>query len=219
MIRIGSARVGWVSALMVVAAISIVGCGGEAAPSGDDSGATTDGASLTLLPLKVVAKDSLPIDTNRSIRAIDEGIRINVSCAKDWEFLPRRSEYIAALYSGDPNSPPLIFVRRADYTLEGFDTLSKENVEAFAEAVAAHLASVDVKVVEPPRAMMLGPTPVARYVRGGKWKNASIERQFLMTSHNGVVYEIELQVLTKTIRKSRDASYAVAASLVFEDAE
>lgn len=205
---------------LVLCCLLLAGCSNPVDPAPNGDGAPTDGSpktvdGLTILPLKTVAANTLPIDSERPFPGAPDGGRLELNTPKEWDWLPKRSEYIAAFYFKDKNAPPLIFLREAKYPVEGVETVTSESVAGFAEKVAANLKQNDVKPIEPIRPMMLGDTPVVRYVLLGKRGNNAIERQILVTVQNGRQYEIDLQMYPKTMEMFRDAGYAVAASMKF----
>lgn len=200
--------------------VLLAGCSNTPDPGGNTDGTSTDGSAqtvdgITILPLKTVGANTLPIDSEKPFPgAPDEG-RLKLNTPKDWDWLPKRSEYIAAFYLKDKNAPPLIFLREATYPVDGVENVTKEDVEGFAEKVAAGLKQNEVTPAEPIRPMIIGDTPVVRYVLHSRRGNNAVERQILVTVQNGRQYEIDLQVYPKTITTYRDAGYAVAASMEF----
>lgn len=207
--------------LLLVCLAFVVGCGGDDPanntnandPPTDGSEKTVNG--FTILPLKTVAANTLPIDEEKPFPGAPDDGRLKLNTPKKWDWLPKRSEYIVAFYLSDKNAPPLIFVREAKYPVEGVENVTKADVETFAEKVAATLKKNNVKPIEPLRPMMLGDTPVVRYVRLDKRGANAIERQILVTVQNGRQYEIDLQIYPKTMAQHRDSGYAVAASMQF----
>ena len=98
------------------------------------------------------------------------------------------------------------------------ETVTSVNVEQFAKLVAAELS--DVEFIEKVVPMLIGETACARYVsfvglESAKGITTIAERQRLMVLHNGRLYTIDLLVNQNTLKQSRNAAYAVCASLDF----
>ncbi len=144
--------------------------------------------------------------------------RIEIAKPQGWRALPRDSDYLTRFYEANPNGLPRIEITVEARSYGDLETATSENVEQFAELVAADLAALEL--VENVIPLQIGDTACARYVGLVELKLAaetkiSAERQRLLVLQDGRLYTIVLLVLPNTLRRSRDAAYAVCASLRF----
>jgi len=144
--------------------------------------------------------------------------RIGIAKPQGWRALPRNSAYLTRFYQSNPNRLPRIEITVEVRTYGDLETVMSENIEQFAKLVAADLG--DLELVENVVPLQIGDTACARYVGRVELilaaeKKISAERQRLLVLQDGRLYTIDLLVLPNTLRRSRDAAYAVCASLRF----
>jgi hypothetical protein len=175
--------------------------------------------------VKEIPANSLPAVSD-PIPNLDGG-RIDVAPPEGWKFLPRSSDYVIRFYQSDPNGLPRIEITGEDWGQGNvMRTVSRENVEQFAQLIDAELKKAGKELIEPVLPMVIADTPCARYVRGitlqyrrdGKVSNMFAERQVLLTLYNGRLYTIDLRVLPQTLLQYRDYGYAVCGGLKFHEA-
>ena len=108
-----------------------------------------------------------------------------------------------------------MFIKAEDSPFEDLQNVTEENLESFCERLTKWHEEEELKLLEPIVPLVLGNTSWARFVRGGKSRKFSLERQFLQTVVDGRLYTVEMQVFPKTILKHRDHAYAVGAGMKF----
>lgn len=188
-------------------------------PQAGDAAVPAQTAVGILLDLKRVSSDGLPALAPPLGAALDDG-RVRVAGPETWRLQPRSQDYLA-LFLADPHDKfPRILVTREASDPESFDTLTEENVDAYAQQLAAQLDE-EKRQVEEIRPMVIGGRPCVRYVIFGKTKLHKVETQHLETVVNGRVYRVDLTAYRQTteaeppIKKYRDHAYAVMAGLDF----
>ena len=138
-----------------------------------------------------------------------------------------RNKGFLSAYTNAPagQSVPMITVVGEATPVVGFDTLTTENVAAFAEQLQAMLETkykdkFDKNITELPKAMILGDIPYVRYVKNFRKKddNTLYQAQVLVTTNGGRMYTMELHVFADKIKADRDNAYAVAAGMKFKSA-
>ena len=162
-----------------------------------------------------IPRDQLPIGDY--MPPLDED-RIEIAKPKNWQALPRDSDFLTRFYESNRNGLPRIEITVKPQTYGDLTTVTAENVEQFAQLVAADLG--ELELVEKVLPLQVGSTPCARYVGRVDLKLAtgqtiSAERQRLLVLQDSRLYTIDLLVMPNTLRKSRNAAYAVCASLRF----
>jgi len=145
---------------------------------------------------------------------LDSG-RVELSAPAGWDWFPRDSAYITRLFKTSQGALPRILVTAVDAPTGLPADITPENVEQLREYIAGELVVEDIKPLEPPKAIQIDGKALVRYVRGGKLKNASVERQVLLVLRGGRLYTIELQSFPADTEAERDAAYAVAGSMKF----
>lgn len=192
-----------VSALML-GLLVLVGCG--------SSSKATGGGKLNPPPKSSYALSDLP-QAEFNLPEVDEG-RVRIPTPATWRSGSRRSDLLVWFYYRDRNGMPRILVRARDAASE-FRNTTADNIEAYAAATMARLES-EPALLEPVKVMTLGEQPCLRYVLAGRTEQgAAIDRQFLLVTHQGREYEIEMQVLGGTIHQFKTAAYTVMAQLKF----
>jgi hypothetical protein len=148
-----------------------------------------------------------------------DGGRIEIAPPANWRTMPRDSNYVTRFYKTDRNGLPRIEVKVEERSFGDISTVTRDNVQRFAELVAADLKTQGTELVEPVIPLVLGEVPCARYVTSLKLKmgdkTISAERQRLLVLNAGRLYTIDLLVLPATLKRSRDAAYAVCSSMRF----
>lgn len=200
--------------LFVLVSISVLlGCGGAASSTPENA--------VEEPSIKRVAAEKLP-PLAEYLPDQDDG-RLQIAPPKGWHILGRSKQSLGSFSKG-PGSPlPFLSVTASEPVIPGFDNVTEENVDAFAEALQAsfeakHGEKLDKNISEYTRPMILGETPYARYVKNAVKSGAQVEVQVLATIQGGRMYNVELQVVKGTIKNDRDSGYAVAAGLKFKKA-
>ncbi len=144
--------------------------------------------------------------------------RVEIAKPQGWQALPRDSAYLTRFFQTNRNGLPRIEITVEPRTYGEIESVTADNVEQFAKLVAKDLG--DLELIENVLPLQIGETACARYVgrvdlklAAGQTINA--ERQRLLVLQGGRLYTIDLLVLPNTLRQSRDAAYAVCASLRF----
>jgi len=202
------------AALAMIGLASLTGCGGTTGAGGGTTGATTTNG------VKQYTAAQLP-PVVQEIPALDGG-RIEIPTPDGWNAGPRATGLLARFHLKGRSGIPQILVK-ADAAPAGVpDTITADNVLAYADLVQkeldAQVADKKTTVLEPAKPMMFGSNAWVRYVIPGKLPNkdrATLERQILRTVQRGRVYSIDLQVEGNELPKSRDHAYAMAAGIKF----
>lgn len=172
-----------------------------------------------LLGLKCVGSDSLPALAPPLGAALDDG-RVRVAGPDSWRPQPRSQEYLAMFLKDPKDKFPRILVTCEAGDPVGLDTLTEENVEAYASTLAAQFDE-DQRKIQEIRPMILGDRPCVRYVIFGKTTLHKVETQHLVTIVGGRIYQVDLTAYRQTteaeppIKEYRDHAYAVMAGLDF----
>ncbi|MEQ8785562.1 MAG: hypothetical protein RIC55_04655 [Pirellulaceae bacterium] len=195
--------------LALLCATACAGCGGEPPKPVDrfqvKQAKHGQGYDLS------VAVDLPPLDEDRLELSVPEG----------WKAMSRSSQYVIRFDRGGSLGLPRIEVEAEDSPYE-FDTLTAENVEDFARVLDKAVAGP--AIIEPPKPMIIGGTPCARYVIGVRLQTRTggvldAERQVIETIYKNRLYRVTLLILEGDILKYRDAAYAVVASIKFQEGE
>jgi hypothetical protein len=148
-----------------------------------------------------------------------DGGRIEIAPPAKWRTMPRDSDYVTRFYKTDRNGLPRIEVKVEESRFGEISSVTRGNVERFAEMVAADLKAQGTKPIEPVIPLVIGEVPCARYVTSLQLnmgdKAIPAERQRLLVLNEGRLYTIDLLVLRDTLIRSRDAAYAVCSSMRF----
>jgi len=184
---------------------------GGTAPAATGGRDTSGGATFNTAALSVKPGAELP-------GVQDEG-RLNLSAPKGWDWFPRDAKYVTRFFKTSQGALPRILVTVAAAPSELPTDITADNVDELREYIAAELVVEDIKPLEPPKAIQVNDTALVRFVRGGKLKNASVERQMLSVVRGGRLYTIELQSFPAETETYRDAAYAVAGSMKFNNKE
>lgn len=209
--RSGPASAGGPASVGVLAFLVIVcgGCSPRGTPSSTPQAAPQDDAVLKRTP-NVALGAYLP--------PLDEG-RVEIAPPDGWGVLPRDSAYVTRFYKENRSGLPRIDVQVEADRYGDLGTATEQNVQEFAEQVAAELKAEGSQPLEPVLPLLLGDVPCARYVVATRLqmgeKVVAAERQRLLVLHAGRLYTIDLLVLAQTLKKDRDAAYAVVAGLRF----
>jgi hypothetical protein len=151
---------------------------------------------------------------------LDDG-RVEIAPPDGWGVLPRDSAYLTRFFKENRSGLPRIDVRVEADRYGDLGTATDQSVEEFAQQVAAELEAEGTKPLEPVLPMLLGDVPCARYVVATKLRMGdrviAAERQRLLVLRDGRLYTVDLLVLAQTLKKDRDAAYAVVAGLRFPD--
>jgi hypothetical protein len=144
--------------------------------------------------------------------------RVEIAKPQGWQAMPRDSAFLTRFYRTNRNGLPRIEITVEPRTYGDLATVTSENVEQFVKLVAERLG--DLELVEKVIPLQIGDTPCARYVgrvdlKLSAGQTISAERQRLLVLQDGRLYTIDLLVMPKTLRQSRDAAYAVCAGLRF----
>ena len=203
-----------------------LGCGSapqsDSPPTGPSSKdpSSADTAVGKLGDLKRVAADSLPGLAPPLGAKLDEG-RLRVAAPDGWLVKPRSKDYLAMFVPESSTSIPRILVQLHDKIEHEFETLTEDNVEAFAKSVAEQFDEAQRAILEI-RPMILGDRPCVRYVAFGKTDLHKVETQYLLTVVAGRAYRVDLTAYRQTteeeppITEHRDHAYAVMAGLAFD---
>ncbi len=153
-----------------------------------------------------------------------DGGRIEIATPDGWKPLPRDSKFVvrfSKLESG--GGLPRMEIIVEENNLGGLSDVTEANVADFTAVVAKDLAANGTAVIEPPRPMLIGSVPCARYVSHLKLKIGEgtllVERQTLALLRSGRLYKINLLVELNEVTASRDSAYAVCAGVRFPTAE
>lgn len=212
--------------MLLVGILSASGCRDSSSPS--NVAPATPGIPTGDTPVASPDPEAAPVPGVTKIPAgelaigdymppLDED-RIEIAKPKGWLAFPRDSNFLTRFYQTNRNGLPRIEIKVEPKTYDDLATVTPENVEQFAKLVAVELG--DLKLVEAVLPLQVGDTPCARYVglvelKLPTGKKISAERQRLIVLQDGRQYTIDLLVLPNTLRKSRNAAYAVCASLRF----
>jgi len=224
--------------LFAVGLISIVlatGCGGSGKPAAQtpptpaDNGGpvvpgATDSASSPIAPAAKPGLTKIPpekLAIGDYMPPLDDD-RVEIAKPVGWQALPRDSDFLTRFYQTNRNGLPRIEITVEPRTYGDLTTVTAENVESFVKLVAAELG--DLELIENVIPLQIGDTSCARYVgrvdlnlQGGQ--KIIAERQRLLVLRDSRLYTIDLLVLPNTLLRSRDAAYAVCASLRFGEAK
>ena len=173
----------------------------------------------SLLGLKRVDLEGLPPLAPQLGAALDDG-RIRIAGPEGWRLQPRSQEYLALFLEDPQDRFPRILITHEEGDPGAFQTLTEDNVDAFAKSLAEQLdeAERDVREIRP---MIIGERPCVRYVIFGKTNLHKVETQHLTTVVDGRIYRVDLTDYRQTteeeppIKKHRDHAYAVMAGLDF----
>lgn len=212
--KVHALRVMTIFGLIVVASLSLVGCGSaDPAPDGQDGAPETvveDPAEETG-GIKKVSAAKLPA-LGDPLPPLDGGRVTELAPPKNWEPLGRDNKHVARFTTDkkNPNDLPRIMITAQDAA--GFtEDVTAENVADFAASVAGE----DKKFLEDPKPILIGDNAYARYVTSAKKGSRIVERQVLETVFDGRRYAIALEVYSENLTKSRDHAYAVAAAVKY----
>lgn len=163
--------------------------------------------------------------TDEYLEPVDGG-RLEIAPPKDWTRLPLDSNFLAQFYFKQRNDLPRIDVTVDPTPFEGFENVTEQNLQKFAQAVDEDLKAQKRPFIEPVKPMIIGGTPCVRYVvqfirvttdRRGTRLRIPAERQIIQTVRAGRLYTVDLRVLEETILRYRDAAYSVVATLKFHE--
>jgi hypothetical protein len=145
--------------------------------------------------------------------------RIDVAPPKGWYVPSRSSRWIIRFAASEQARYPSIIVRAEDYP--GILDVTKENVGAFAEEVAAAFEKDDSAAKQ---SMTIAPIEIGRFVgvtyrRRGRApygvKEIIVDRLLLETVVAGRKYTLELQTRDGDLERYRGYLFAVAAGIKF----
>lgn len=181
--------------------------------AGCDSFGTKPGTGEATGP-KTYDRAKLPA-TTQELPPLDQG-RVDVPTPKGWQWRSQEKGLLTRFNLQDRSGLPVILVKLDAEATSEIETVTPENVAAYAEEVHAALEAKGTKLLEPVRPLILGDSAWARYVIAGKLPDkqiATVERQILKTTRFGRTYVLELQVTRGELTQYRDAAYAIGAGM------
>ncbi len=201
-------------------AVALAGCSPpQAADGGPAPGAPKPGGPRDTSGGDKFTTATLTVKPGSQLPGVQDGGRVEISAPKGWDWFPRDAAYVTRFFRTSQGALPRILVTVEDAPSELPADITAGNVEQLREYIAGELVVKDVKPLEAPKAVEVNNVAVVRYVRGGKLKNASVERQMLNVLRGGRLYTIELQSFPAETETYRDAAYAVAGSMKFSNIE
>ncbi len=165
----------------------------------------------------MVLTSSLP-ETN-DIPDLDGG-RLTGAVPVDW-VLARSPDTILQCRRRTDSDYPILMLTAKDDSARG--TINKENVQAFAEALAAELAAdstlAETRLSEPVTPVKIGSFFGVEYGHGAKTSKHRLHRYLLVTVVDGRRYTVELRALEGTQNGYLTAAQAMAGNLKFKPAD
>jgi hypothetical protein len=196
-----------------LAACVITGCGGDGTDG--DQPATNEPAKAQI---KTIDVSTLP-EANVFMPPLDEG-RVELTGPDGWTPMVQREAYLAGFYpKGTGAGPPRVLIKADDAPAGSPTEVTAAEVgkfEAYIMPILKQELAGRKDVREPPRVLVIGDRPWARYVMGRSYKSMPMDEQVLKTVANGRIYRIELTVAHQPGRiEFRDHAYAIAAGMKF----
>lgn len=197
--------------LALVCLTACAACGGPTEPPPDP------------FALKIANEQTgYDLATGDELPPLDDG-RLTLAAPKGWKFVPRPSNSLIKFDKGGTLGIPSIDVTVEPSPYSEFENLTKENVVAFAKLRDKEMLENGRPLLEPAKPMIIGGRPCVRYVIAvrvtSRMGSLDAERQVLETIHDERLYSVNLLILEGEILESRDAAYAVAASMKFHEVE
>ncbi len=200
--------------------VGLIGCGGQAADNTIKTGAANQPAPnkdpAPSFEIKRIASDRIQFESEQRVGNLD-GRRLEVAPPKGWLVGSRQSGYLIWFCEQKRLQMPRVVVLTED-PAPGFETVTEENLVAFAKTIQKEIEDRGIKLIEREvLPMVVGGRACVRYVIGGNLGGATVDRQVLVTQVNGRRYKVELHAYQGRLKSLVDKGYSVMASMVVHD--